>query len=132
MSVRAPGSPAPAGLLDALCAIGRTLGEVVRVRGALLGVELREEMQRRQHMLVLAVLAVALLHMALLLLTLLVAVAFWDTHRVAAVGTMAALYLACGSAAWFRLRAEVAASPSPFAASLRELDQDLAQFRAPL
>jgi uncharacterized membrane protein YqjE len=131
MSVRPTDSPVPGGLLNALRAIGATLGETVRVRSALLGVELREELERRKGMLVLAVLAVTFLHMAMLLLTLLVAVVFWDTHRVGAVGIMAALYLAFGAAALIRLRIVVAASPAPFAATLGELDRDLADLRSP-
>jgi uncharacterized membrane protein YqjE len=131
MGARPPEQPAPGGLLNALRAIGATLNEIVRVRGALIGVELREEIERRKHMLVLAVLGAVFLHMALLLVTLLVAVVFWDTYRVAAVGAMTALYLACGAAALIRLRVEAAASPAPFAASLRELDQDLAEWRVP-
>ena len=131
MGARLPESPAPSGLLNSLRAIGATLNEIVRVRGALIGVELREEIERRKHMLVLAALGAVFLHMALLLVTLLVAVVFWDSYRVVAVGAMAALYLACGAAALIRLRVEVAASPAPFAASLRELDQDLAELRVP-
>lgn len=131
MSVRPTDAPVPGGLLGALRAIGATLGETARVRGALLGVELREELERRRQQLVLAMLAVALLHMAFLLLSLFIAVVFWDTHRVAAVGIMATLYLAFGAAALIRLRLAVAASPAPFAATLGELDRDLAALRPP-
>lgn len=131
MSVHPSGPPASGGLLDALRAMGVTLGEIVQVRGALLGVELREEMERRRQMLVLVAVGVVFLHTALLLLTLLVAIVFWDTHRFGAIGALAALYLACGAAVLFRLRVKAAASPPPFAATLGELEQDLAQLRAP-
>ena len=131
MSARPLAPPASGGLLDALRAIGATLNEIVRVRGALFSVELREEIERRKHMLALAVLGVAFLHMALLLLTFLVAVVFWDTHRVAAIGAMTALYLACGGAAFIRLRVNVAASPAPFAGTLGELDRDLTELSPP-
>ena len=128
----APASaPSPGGLLDALRAIGATLSDIVRVRGALFAVELREDVERRKHMLVLAAVGIAFLHMAFILLTLFVAVLFWDTHRLTAIAVMAVLYLACGAVAFIRLRAEAAASPAPFAATLRELDQDLAGLRAP-
>jgi uncharacterized membrane protein YqjE len=130
MNVRAP-APASGGLLDALRAIGATLHEMARVRGALFAVELGEEIERRKHMLVLAAFGVAFLHMALLLLTFLVAVVFWDTHRVGAIGAMTALYLACGGAALIALRAKVAASPAPFADTLGELNRDLAELSPP-
>jgi uncharacterized membrane protein YqjE len=131
MNDRLAGTPASGGLLDALRAIGGTLNEIVRVRGALFGVELREEIQRRKHMLVLAAFAGAFLHMALLLLTLLVAVMFWETHRVGAIAAMAGAYLACGAAIVLRFRGKAAASPVPFAGTRGELDQDLAELRAP-
>lgn len=131
MSVRPTDTPVPGGLLGALRAMGATLGEAARVRGALLGIEIREELERRKHMLVLATLAVAFLHMAFLLLSLFVAVVFWDTHRVEAIGLMATLYLVFGAAALFRLRLAVATSPAPFAATLGELDRDLADLRSP-
>ena len=131
MGDHAAGAPAPGGLLAALRAIGATLGETVRVRGALLGVEFREEMERRKRMLVLVALAATFLHMALALLTLLVAVAFWETHRVAAIGGLAALYACLGAAAILRLRMQAASSPAAFAATLGELDRDLAALGKP-
>jgi len=110
--------------------MGGTLNEMVRIRGALFAVELREEVERRKHMAVLSALGAAFLHMALVLLSFLVAAVFWDTHRIAAIATLVVVYLACGIAALVRLRAAVAESPPPFAASLRELDEDLAQLRS--
>jgi uncharacterized membrane protein YqjE len=130
MSVR-PGAPTAGGLLDAVRAIGTTLNEIVRLRGALFAIELGEEVERRKHALILAGLAAAFLHMALMLLTLFVVVIFWDTHRVAAIGVVALLYLACGAGALIRYRMHGARSPSPFEATLGELQQDLAQLRAP-
>ena len=130
MSVR-PSPPAPGGLLDALRAIGVTLNEIVRVRGALFAVELGEEIERRRHALILAGLAAAFLHMALLLVTLFVVAIFWDTHRVAAIGLAAVLYLACGAGALIRYRIHDARSPLPFEATLGELERDLAGLRAP-
>jgi len=127
----APAAPGPGGLLAALRALGSTLGEAAGLRGSLFAVELREEIERRKQMLVLAALAVALLHMAFVLLTLLVAVAFWETNRIGAVGTLAVLYLACGIAALFALRRKVAANPAAFAATRGELERDLTGLRAP-
>jgi uncharacterized membrane protein YqjE len=124
-------TPASAGLLSALRAVGGTLNEMLRVRGALLGVELREEIERRRQMLILAALGFAFLHTALLLLTFFVVVLFWDTHRIAAVGAMTVLYLGCGGAVLARLRRDAAASPAPFAATLGELERDLDGLRTP-
>jgi uncharacterized membrane protein YqjE len=116
--------------LNALRAFAATLEGTLRVRGQLFGVELREEIERRKQMLLLAVIGAVFLHMALVVLTFFVAVLFWDTHRVAALGAMALLYLALGAFAILRLRAAAAASPPPFAATLSELDKDLGVLRS--
>ena len=129
MSVISPPRPAGPGLLEALKAIGATLEETVRIRGALFALELREEVGRRRSRLVLTVAAGVLLHTALLLSTALVAVLAWDTHRVAAIAAMAALYLAGGVALLLFVRAKAAASPDPFGETLRELGRDLASLR---
>jgi uncharacterized membrane protein YqjE len=132
MSVRpATAPPAARGLVDALRAAGGTLLEILETRGALFAVELREEIERRKRMLALAACGFAFLHTALLLATLLVAVVFWDTHRVPAIVAMTALYFGCGAVALRRLVALAESSPAPFAATLGELDQDLASLRAP-
>src|SRR5438552_6795430 len=127
MSALPVGAPASRGLLDALRSIGATLNEMLRVRGALFAVELGEELRRRKHMLLLAALGAAFLHMALVLLTLFVAVVFWDTHRVAVIGALALIYRGCGATALMMLRASMASSARPFDANLGELERDLAE-----
>lgn len=130
MSVPPPAAPpSPPGLPGALRALGGTLLEILETRGGLFAVELGEEIERRKRMLVLGALAFAFLHTALLLVTLLVAVVFWDDHRVSAIVVMTALYLGCGTATLRRLMAEERASPPPFAATLGELRQDVASLR---
>ena len=121
--------PGAEGLLDALRAIGATLEETLRIRGALFAVELREEIERRKAQLLVALAAVALLHTAFLLATALVTALFWDTHRTAAMASMAALYLLGGSILLVHLRAKAAAAPDPFGETLRELARDLATLR---
>ena len=126
----ATASPEPRGLVGALRSMGATVTEILETRGALFAVELREEIERRKRMLALAALGFALFHTALLLGTLLVAAVFWDTHRIAAIVAMTVLYLGCGAAVLRRLATEADESPAPFAATLGELDQDLAAMRA--
>jgi uncharacterized membrane protein YqjE len=114
------------GLIGSLRTIGATLAEMVSVRGSLLAVELQEEVERRKRMLLLAALAFAAFHMALLVVTLLVVAVFWDSYRIASVGALALAYLACGTVALRQLRRDALSSPSPFEASLREFQRDLA------
>ncbi|HET9471265.1 MAG TPA: phage holin family protein [Usitatibacter sp.] len=129
MSAISPPRPAGPGLLEALKAIAATLEGTVRLRGEVFALELREEASRRKSRLVLAIAAGILLHTALLLATALIAVVLWDSHRVAAIGVMAALYSAGGAGLVVLLRAKAAASPEPFARTLRGLDGDLASLR---
>jgi uncharacterized membrane protein YqjE len=131
MSAMPPRDRAERGLLESLRAVGGTFAELVQVRGQLLGVELREEIERRRQVLVLAAIAFGFLQAALLMLTLLVTVVFWDTHRVAAIAIVTALYLALGVVALIRLRTSIAEWPTPFAATLGELGRDFAGLRPP-
>jgi uncharacterized membrane protein YqjE len=122
--------PPPVGLLAALRAFATTLCEAAGTRGSLFAIELREEVERRKAMLVLAALGAVCLHMALLLLTALVVIAFWETSRAGAVGGLAALFLGLGLAAFAVLRGRIAASPALFAATRGELERDLGELRA--
>lgn len=106
--------------------LGATLLALVRTRVALLGVELREETQRAVGLLVLAGVAVLFLGAALVVVALLVAAAFWETHRLLALAAIAAAYVAIGVAILWRLRAALKAAPLPFASTVREFEEDLA------
>jgi uncharacterized membrane protein YqjE len=129
MNARSTAIPAPIGLLAALRAFGATLCEAAGIRGSLFAIELREEVERRKAMLILVALCGACLHMALMLITALVVIVFWETSRAGAVGGLAALYLGLGLAALAVLRGRIAASPAPFAATRSELERDLEQLR---
>ncbi|MEO7743544.1 MAG: phage holin family protein [Usitatibacter sp.] len=129
MIAKPSGMPVVGGLFDALRAAGRTLNEIAQVRGSLFAVELREEIARRGRMLVLAAIGFAFLHTALLLVTLLALVVFWDSHRILAIALTTAAYIGCGAAAIARLRFEIDACPEPFTATRAEFAQDLAELR---
>ena len=129
MGARPPAPTAAGGLLDALRAIGATLADMACLRGALASVELREEIERRKELLVLAIGGAVFLHTAFLLFTVAVAALFWDTHRMAALGTMITLYLAMGAGLFLKLRLDAAAAPGPFAATLHELGEDIRALR---
>jgi uncharacterized membrane protein YqjE len=92
--------------------------------------ELREEIDRRTGMLVCGLVGAVFLHTAFILVTLLVAAIFWDTHRLAALGAMAALYTAVGGGFLIVLRDRIARAPPPFEATLASLREDIARWRA--
>ena len=119
------------GFLESLRGAGATLVEIASVRAALFGVELREEIERRKRSFALAACASVLLHLALLLVTFLVAAIFWDTYRITAIGVMAGAYLMAAGLILLVLRVEATASGRAFAASLAELENDLRDLRAP-
>jgi uncharacterized membrane protein YqjE len=116
-----PGGAAP----GSLSAIAASLLALVHTRFELLGLELREEALRAQRMLLVAAAAVLFLGAALVLLALVVAQLFADTHPLAALAAMTILYVAIAGALFLRMRQAIAHGPAPFAATLRELEKDM-------
>jgi uncharacterized membrane protein YqjE len=124
------GEVPPRGPMESLRSIGATLAALAHTRLELALVELREEGERRKAMVVLGAVAGVFLTLALLLLAFLVVVAFWDTHRIAAILGVTVLYAAVGFGALLRLRAAQAAAPPVFEATLAELRKDVEALRA--
>jgi len=84
------------------------LADMAGARISLASAQVGEEIERHKHALALGVAAVAFAGSGVLLVTLLVAVAFWDTHRVAALAALALVHLACSAAAFMALRKSAA------------------------
>lgn len=97
---------------------------MVRTRLNLLAVELMEEKSRIWLMLVLTALALIFASMALLMLSLLVIVAFWDDNRLLAIGGLLAFYVAATVGALIFLRRKAKMGSSLFAGTLGELAKD--------
>jgi uncharacterized membrane protein YqjE len=123
------GEAPPRGPIESLRSMGSTLAALAQTRLELALVELREEGERRKAMLVLGAVAGVFLTLALLLLAFLVVVAFWETHRMAAILGVTVIYGGVGFGALLRLRASQAAAPSPFEATLAELRKDIEALR---
>lgn len=119
-----PGSAAAGGLRQALARAGSSLMGLVRTRLELASVEFLEERERTISRLVLAVVAVMFLSFAVLMASAFVVVLFWDTHRGAALAVVTVLHAAIGLVALWRLRADTRSAPSPFAATMAELERD--------
>ena len=122
------GAPSP-GVKEALGALGADVAALARVRLELLSVELKEAAQRQKEMLQFAVIAALFLAAGLLGVSVLVVVLFWDTHRVASVAAVSALYLGVGGWALLRLRDLARNGASPLAATIAEFRRDLDMFR---
>ena len=117
--------------------IGSTLSQLaanaialVRTRLELASVELQETTGRVKELLILAICGALLGIFTLLFASIFVIVCFWDTHPVAAVGGVTLFYLVLTLAVAIRLRQRVRGSPMPFAATLAELENDVASLRS--
>ena len=97
---------------------------MVRTRLGILAIELMEEKSRIWLMLVLTALALIFASMALLMLSLLVIVAFWDENRLLAIGGMLVFYLVAAGASVLVLRYKAKIGSPLYSHTLRELSQD--------
>lgn len=121
MSAEAPGASA-SGLRGGLGRLVASLVGLAHTRFELAALELGEERERLLGRLVLALIAVVGFSGTLLAVTALVVIAFWDTHRIAAIVGVAIFYLLVGCWAAWRL---MSAPPAPpFAATLQTLEKD--------
>jgi uncharacterized membrane protein YqjE len=115
---------------DIVRSVRRMLAIVVnmaKTRLGLLAVEARLELNRIWPLLALTVLALIFVAMALLMLSLLVIVAYWETSRLLAIGCLLGLYVAATTATLLILRRKAMNASSLFAASLSELSKDHAE-----
>ena len=110
---------------ETLGRIGATLLAMVRTRLALAAVEAQEEAQRVLGFAAWTLFAAFLGAGAFMLVALFVIVLFWDTHRLLAIGAMAALFALAAVLILARVRAAFAARPPMMAATLAELNKDI-------
>jgi len=99
---------------------------MARTRLNLLAVEIMQEKSRVWLLLLLTALALLFASMALLTLSLFVVVAFWDEHRLLAIGCLLAFYVAATLVTLFVLRQKSKAGSKLFSGTLEELAKDSA------
>ena len=115
------------GLFDSLKGLAATLVSLVHTRLDLLSTDMEEYLERLVSVLVMALVALFCLGVGVVLLASLIVVAFWDSHRLLALGGLAGIFLAGGAAAWGIARYKLRTKPKLFAASLAELSKDRQQ-----
>ena len=125
MSEKTPGGSK--GLLESLTSLAGTLVAMAHTRLDLLSADLEEERAHLFSLLVLALGAMLCLGIGVVLATILLVVAFWDTHRILALSGLAVFFLAAGMAAWMFAKHKARTKPRLFAASLSELLKDRQQ-----
>ena len=112
------------GLIDSLKNLTTTLVSLLYNRLDLLSTDLEEARQRLLSLLVLAFLSLFCLCLGTVLLTMLVVVAFWDSHRLFALCSLTVAFLLSGSFLCAITLRALHMMPRIFAASLTELSKD--------
>jgi len=112
------------GLLDSLTTLVASLVAIAHTRLDLLSLDLEEEREHFLSLLVLALATLFCLGIGVLLTTLLLVVAFWDSYRLLVLATLAGLFLVAGITTWRIALHKTRAKPRFFAASMAELLKD--------
>lgn len=115
------------GLFASLKTLASTLAGVVQTRLELLSTDVAEERARLTSILVLVMIALFCLGVGAVLLTMLVVIVFWDTHRLAALGGLTLLFLGGGCVLWWQAMHKLRTKPRLFEASINELAKDREQ-----
>lgn len=110
-------------MFASLRGLAETLLGIAATRFDLLGIEVAEEKERLVALLITAMALGFAFAFAALMLTLLVVALFWDKRLLALAGC-AVFYGVLGVWLWSYLRAQLAAHPPVFAASVAELNKD--------
>jgi len=117
-------SGASAGLLDSLTTLAATLVAIAHTRLDLLSLDLEEERAHLLSLLILALTALFCIGVGVVLATILLVVAFWDTHRLLVLGGLAGFFVAAGVAACLFAMHKARTKPRLFSASMSELLKD--------
>lgn len=124
MNAEVPASGRDAGLRAAVGRLAESGVAFLRTRADLAALEFSEGRDRARDRLVVAAIAGVALTFAWAGVCVLVVAAFWDSHRIGALCGVVAFHVVVGGFALWRLRADQAAGPPPFAQTLAELDRD--------
>lgn len=116
-------------MLESIRRLAATFVGILQTRLELASVEVEEQVAALVRLLLLAVSALLLLAVGLLLATLFVLIAFWDTHRLVAAGALTLVYLGGGVILALMAQRAARARPRLFAASLAELGKDRDQLK---
>jgi uncharacterized membrane protein YqjE len=112
------------GLLASLRQLLATSAEILRTRAAILSTELEEEGIRIRELILFEQMSLFFLGLGLLLTTLCVVVAFWETHRLSVLAAFAVFYLAIGTGTALVIRHKIKTRPRMFSTTLSELGKD--------
>lgn len=121
---------ASAGLFESLKTLSVSLVSIVHTRLELLSTDVAVEREQLTSFLVLVLVALGCLGLGVVLVTLLIVVVFWESHRLMALAGLAGFFLIVGvGLGWFALY-RVRTRPRLFEASLAELSKDRQHLRS--
>ena len=106
-----------------------SLFSILQTRLELIGIELAEEKDRLLMVLFMGLAAMMLASMALIALTALIAIAFWDTYRWQALAGITIVYAFAAIVCALRARSGLRNAPMIFEATLHEFEKDREIFR---
>lgn len=115
------------GLFDSLRALAASLVAIAHTRLELLSTDMEENREQLASLMVVMLIALFCLGVGVVLMTILVVVAFWDSNRLLVLGGLAVVFLAGGAVAWGLALHKMRTKPRLFAASLAELSKDRQQ-----
>ena len=115
---------ATGGLFDSLKTLSGSVVGIVHTRLEMLSTDIAEERAHLTTLLVLGMVSLFCLGVGVVLLAILIVVAFWESHRLAALGGLTGLFLIAGAGlAWLAMH-KARTRPRLFEASLAELSKD--------
>lgn len=118
-----PNQPAE-GLLHSLKNLTVTLIAIIHTRLELLSTDLEEGRERFISLLAIAFVSLFSLCFGAVLLTILIVVVFWDTHRLLVLGSLTGLFLIVGTVLGGIVVRRLKSMPRMFETSLAELIKD--------
>lgn len=117
-------NPPAEGLLNSLKNLAVTLIALIHTRLELLSTDLEEGRERFIALLAMAFVSLFSLCFGAVLLTILIVVVFWDTHRLLVLGSLTGIFLITGAILGAIVIGKLKSMPRMFEASLAELIKD--------
>jgi uncharacterized membrane protein YqjE len=111
-------------LLDSITNLARNIVSLAETRLTLFALDIQETGLNLLSLLVMSGVILTCFGLALILVTLLVVVIFWDTHRLLALGGATAFYAVAGLGLWYVVLAKFRTMPRFFAATRGEFAKD--------
>lgn len=115
------------GLFESLRALAGSVVSIAHTRLELLSADIAEERAHLTSLLVMGLVSLFFLGVGVVLLAILIVVAFWESHRLAALGGLTGLFLIAGAGLAWLAMLKARTKPRLFEASLAELSKDRQQ-----